>query len=181
MDFSRVDVWSGFLNIAGICLWGITMLYFILRKKGKNIQNGSVKRVDELNVLSFGDEIFTKMLKQQSERSFRRISNAIKKESFLLGKLIENGAINNAQTALESKPYYHKKLDLNNKSKKSHSCLKAADKYSEAVRFVELGMSSKKISEELKIPRGEIELLIKLRKQKRKQNVSNSPHVEAFF
>ena len=41
-------------------------------------------------------------------------------------------------------------------------------------------MSAKEISQKVRVPIGEIELLLRLRKQKRKRKVANTSHVEAF-
>jgi len=178
MDFLRIEAWGILLNITGTCLWGIALLYFMQKRKKDNLD--FLKEIKNERGRPFNEEIFIQMLKQQAGRSFRRISDAVMKEQQLLYAVIEGAELKKEENDSSVKDSVNlKKVRFLKKSEKGRQKTGAVDKYSEVLRLAELGMKTKKISEKLNIPKGEIELLIKLRK---KQNrASESPvNIRAF-
>ena len=168
MDILTAEFFERLLNISGICLWGITMLY-LMRQKGRGIK-GNLKR-GKLNAScerSFDEEVFAQLVKQQSEDAFKRIHRVIRTERELLIELLENGKSNKIGERRRKKDAV-KANDFPFQSharEKIHTKKKSKDSYAEAIRLSDQGMNAKKISEKVKIPRGEIEMLIKLRKKK---------------
>ncbi len=110
------------------------------------------------------------MVKQQSEKAFKRISRTINNERQLLAELIENGDLKKAKNRLKSKSIskIKPKSLADNKIKKPFPENTERDSYAEVLRLADRGMTVRKISEMVKIPKGEIEMLITLRKRKRK-------------
>ena len=168
MDILTAEFFERLLNISGVCLWGITMLY-LMRQKGRGMK-GNSKR-DKLNAAcerSFDEEVFAQLVKQQSEDAFKRINRVIRTERALLTELIENDKFNKIGDRRRKKdavkahdfPYQlqaKKKIRIEKKPK---------DVYAEVIRLSAQGMNEKKISEKVKLPKGEIEMLIKFRKKK---------------
>jgi len=168
MDLLKEGIWGTLLNITGICLWGGTVLYLIINKVKGRRKDLTICRIS--NQRKFDEEVFSQLVKQQSEKAFKRISHTINNERQLLAELIENGDLKKARTHLKSKGISKikpKSLEDNN-LKKPFLKNTERDSYSEVLRLADQGMTVRKISEMVKIPKGEIEMLITLRKRKRK-------------
>ena len=168
MDILTAEFFERLLNISGVCLWGITMLY-LMRQKGRGIK-GNLKR-SELNAAgerSFDEEMFSQLVKQQSEDAFKRIHSVIRTERELLTELIENGKFIKTRDEQRKKDAVKTRAfpyQLQTK-KKIRTEKKPKDVYAEVIRLSAQGMNEKKISEKVKLPKGEIEMLIKFRKKK---------------
>lgn len=177
MNFISVEILGILLNLVSVCLWGLTMLYFV---KTKNKSSDDVLRYAENESgKSFDDEVFDQMLKQRSECSLKRISNIIGTEQRALRAQGRNwvvrsanvrGARSIANVALSTHHHKKNKKPRNNENEK--------DKYQEAVRLADSGMTTRKISEKIKIPKGEIELLVKLRRKKLAGSGLNSASIQ---
>ena len=169
MDYSRIELWGVLLNIVGICLWGITMLYFV-RNKGKGAQEMFKKNANN-NMKPFDEEMFAQMVNQESKRSFKSISDAFVRERQILCEFLEKGELLKAKNLLfRPSSYEAKRITFQQTIKNPHHKAKAGEVYTEVVRLADLGMTTKKITEMVKIPKGEIELIIKLRKKKHDVN-----------
>lgn len=179
MDFSRIEVFGILLNITSICLWGIALLYFMRKEKKDEID--FLHEIKNGKDRHFNEEIFVQMFKQQSGQSFRRISDAVMKEQQLLWAFIEGVKLKKEKyISLTTDSDTRKKVhSLKNSEKKLYKT-GTVDKYAEVVRLAELGMKTKKISEKVNIPKGEIELLIKLNKKKQVGVAGNPASVRAF-
>ena len=169
MDYSRVELWGVLLNIVGICLWGITMLYFV-RNKGKTAQEMFKKSANN-NMKPFDEEMFAQMVNQESNRSVKRITDNFLKERQMLCDFLEKGELQKAKNLL-FRPSSNgaKCIPFQQTLKKPHHKAKTGEVYTKVARLADLGMTPKKITEMVKIPKGEIELIIKLRKKKHNVN-----------
>ena len=168
MDLLKEGIWGILLNITGICLWGGTVLYLIIKKVKGRRKDLTICRIR--NQRKFDEEVFSQLVKQQSEKAFKRISRTINNERQLLAELIENGDLKKARNHLKSKRISKiepKSLATNNMKKPFPENMET-DSYAEVLRLADRGMTVRKISEMVKIPKGEIEMLITLRKRKRK-------------
>ena len=166
MELLQVGFWGVLLSITATCLWGGTMLYFIInRVKGKRT---NIKISKMRNQKNFNEEVFSQLIKQQSEKSFERISRTIKNERQLLTELIENGELKKVRNHLKSKRIAKPEPKSLQANKKPFPGKPARDDYAKVLNLADQGMTVRKISEIVKIPKGEIEMLITLRKRRRK-------------
>lgn len=165
MDYLKIEFWGVLLNITGICFWGIAMLYIIRNKN--SLTHETLKKVGNRNLKPFDKEMFVQMARQQQpELPFKRVSDAVWRERQLLWAFIEGGELRKAKKLLLG-PYFNedKRMGSEKNNRIPHRKAETGDKYREVVRLSDSGMTTKKISERVKIPRGEIELLIKMRKK----------------
>ncbi|MDL1986758.1 MAG: hypothetical protein LWX08_03705 [Deltaproteobacteria bacterium] len=147
---STTDFWELVLDVIGLSLCGITILHLI-RNRSKYNQS-LLKEPGEENYNRFNEEVLAQLVKQQSDMPFETISDAIEKERMPLHSLKPFSAKDTGQVQEGS---YNKKS--------SGSDDLAGDEYDEVARLADLGLSVKKISKRAKIPRGEVELVVKLR------------------
>ncbi len=150
------------LNVTGICLWGLT-LFFMFRNKGKD-HSDPCKREIRGAIRTFDEEIFAQRLKQRSEISFNRITDMIQEEKKLLLQLLEREGMVGKTASMARKvsavnpvshPEYRRKMP------------ETGEKYSIAIKLARKGVPAHKISEMVGLPKGEIDLLVKLRGQGR--------------
>jgi hypothetical protein len=165
MDYLKMEFWGILLNITGVCFWGVTMLYFV-RSKNK-LTSETLKKVGPRELNPFEEAMFVQMARQQPlERPFKRVSDAVLSERQLLWAFIERGELRKAKKLLlGSDSNEDKIMGMQKSSRIVQRKAGTGDKYREVVRLSDTGMTTKKISEKVKIPRGEIELLIKMRKK----------------
>jgi len=147
---TTIEFWELVLDVIGLSLCGITILHLI-RNRSKYNQS-LLKEPGKGNSNSFNEEVSAQLIKQQSDRSFETISNVIEKERMSLHSL----------KPLSAKEPNQVQEDLYNKKSLGSSDL-AGDKYDEVARLADSGLSVKKISERAKMPKGEVELVLKLR------------------
>jgi hypothetical protein len=147
---STTDFWELVLDVIGLSLCGITILYLIRNRSTYN--QSLLKESGEGNSNRFNEEVLAQLVKQQSDMPFETISDAIEKERMPLHSLQPLSAKETGQVQEGS---YNKKS--------SGSDDLAGDEYDEVARLADLGLSVKKISERAKIPRGEVELVVKLK------------------
>jgi hypothetical protein len=162
MIYLTTEFWKLVLDVIGLLLCGITILYLV-RNRSKYNQS-LLKEPGKGNSNSFNEEVLAQLVKQQSDRSFETISNTIEKERMLLHNLIEK-----KEAIKEEKPFFAEEPnwvqeDFYNK-KSSDSGDSGDDRYDEVSRLADLGLNIKKISERAQIPRGEVELVVKLLKE----------------
>ncbi len=150
MIYLTIEFWELALDVIGLSLCGITILYLI-RNKSKYNQS-LLKESGKGNSNNFNEEAPAQLVKQESAGSFRTISNAIEKERMVLHNL---NPLSAEEPKLVQEDSYNKKS--------SGSGDLARNEYDEVSRLADLGLSVKKISERAKIPMGEIELIVKLK------------------
>ncbi|MDY6845110.1 MAG: hypothetical protein SVW57_13595 [Thermodesulfobacteriota bacterium] len=153
MEYFTIEFCEMALDVLGLFLCGITMLYLI---KGMVSDNQGIpqKKIDG-NVRRFDREVLIQLIKQQIEKAFRSISETMKSEREVLYFLIEHG-----ETGKTRKRF---PIQESEQPGSPGSCCSVSDKYGEVARLVDLGLSGKEISERVEIPRGEIDLVIDLK------------------
>jgi hypothetical protein len=175
MELSKIEIWVILMNLTGFLLWGMTIVYLV-RKEAKKGE-GSFRNPMKLSNDNLGNECFSQILMKQSDVAFKRISDSIIKERELLCNLFKSGSEDKEPISDNLEYYKAKEFVI---PSPVISCEIETDKpvpsivYSEAVRLAELGMDTDKISQKLMLPRGEVELLIKLRKKPVKVNKNSS-------
>ena len=157
---STTDFWELVLDVIGLSLCGITILYLIRNRSTYN--QSLLKESGEGNSNRFNEEVLAQLVKQQSDMPFETISDAIEKERMPLHSLMEKKeAIKEEKPLFAEEPNWVQEDFYNKKSSGSDDL--AGDEYDEVARLADLGLSVKKISERAKIPRGEVELVVKLK------------------
>jgi len=156
MENLIIEYWTLYLNIIGIAFCSMTILVIlvkILRDKKRNRQ------------AEFGEEIYKHLIRKELERSFSRISEAINKERRRLWEYLENGNI------CEQKEVIHSGISRSGSSNHSKSTRRPIkndesppERYEEIFRMAAKGIGSKKISEMVNMPKGEVDLLISLKR-----------------
>jgi len=150
MIYYTTEFWELVLDVIALFLCGSVLLHLI---RNRTKYNQSLLKESEKEIPNnFNEEIAAQLVKQQSDRSFETISNVIEKERMLLHDL----------TPLSAEEPVQVQEDFYNKNSMGSGDL-AGDKYDEVSRLADSGWSVKKISERIKIPMGEVELIIKLR------------------
>jgi hypothetical protein len=162
MIYFTIEFWKLVLDVIGLFLCGITILHLI-RKRSKYNQS-LLKEPGKWNSNSFNEEVLAQLVKQQSGMPFEMISDAKEKEGMPLHGLMEKKKAIKEEKPLSAKETGHVQEGSYNKKSSSSDDL-AGDEYDEVARLADLGLSVKKISERAKIPRGEVELVVKLRAQ----------------
>ena len=168
MDFVKEEFWGILLNITGSCLWAITILFLFMhkvkekRKKLKDCRIAEHKKFDE--------EVFSQLIKQQTESAFNTISLTIRNERRLLAELIENGKLKKMKNNSENLRIDESKLSFLEMDRMEEKAFinNGDDRYAEVLKLADRGMSTRKISEKVKIPKGEIEMLVSLRSRRRR-------------
>lgn len=168
MDILTAGFFDRLINVSGFCLWGITILYLMHQKR--KTKKGDLKKRKSNAVLrkSFEEEVYGQWFKHQSEYAFKRIHRTLRREIDRLNQLIENGDFERVRnqgkyTVVDNAPDVTFEVCQGGKEL---SWKKPKDSYAEVIRLWDQGVSVRKISEKVEIPKGEIEMLIKLRKKK---------------
>lgn len=179
MESLKLELGVILLNASGIFLWGITILYLFKnkREKAKDYKNNR----NIMNNRNFDEEVYAQIIRQQSEKAFRNIHSTIKRERRLLSELIEKGEFKKVkkQVAVKKTGKIKKTSIPANQIKKIRQKNNLRDRYAEVIKLADAGMSTNKISEKVKIPKGEIEILIKLRKKRNDVSGRRSQRIRA--
>ncbi len=152
MIYLTSEFWELVLDILGLSLCGITIVYLI-RNRSKYNQS-LLKEPEKENLNSFNEEVSAQLVKQLSNRSFETISNAVEKERILLHNLMEKSLFAKEPNRIQE-DFYNKNSPGSGDS--------ADDRLNEVSKLADLGLSVKEISEKAKIPVGEAELIVKLK------------------
>ncbi len=179
MESLNIEMGVILLNGAGIFLWGITILYLLKNKREKEKDEKKNRYI--MNNRNFDEEIYAQLVRQQSEKAFRNIHSTIKRERHLLSQLIDSGEFKKAkkQVAVKKTRKTKKSPVPANKVKKIHRKKNSRDRYAEVIKLADAGMTMNKISEKIKIPKGEIDILIKLRKKRNEIAGRTSRRIQA--
>ncbi len=179
MESLNLELGVVLLNVSGIFLWGITILYLLKNKKEKDSEEKKQRYLS--NNRNFDEEVYAQLVRQQSEKAFKNIHSTIKRERYLLSELIEKGEFKKVRKQVSPKKTRKTKRTSipANKIKKNRHKANLKDRYSEVIKLADAGMTMNKISEKVKIPKGEIEILIKLRKKRNKVAGSRTRRIQA--
>lgn len=162
MAYSAIKFWEAAIDVTGIVLCCVVILYIIKNMFKRNRK--PVKKDIKENIIDFNEQVLIQIIKQQSEKSFKIISDVVKKE-YLVFQEITGEVIR----AKKEKPFDKIKSNQNNardlnKKKKVHYIAPEKNHYGQVISMADSGMNAKEISEKLKIPQGEIDLIINLDK-----------------
>ena len=158
-----IEFWQIVLNVIGVSLWGITILY-IIKNRLQNSRRLAKGRGNE-SARNFGEEILIQTVKQQSERAFEAISETMNKERNALQTLIEERNIDKRKNPVFAKTANKRRVNFeDSKADWASGANPAIDRYGQVLRLANMGLSAREVAEEVKIPKGEVDLIIKLRK-----------------
>jgi hypothetical protein len=154
MVYLTIEFWELVLDVIGLCLCGITIIYLV-RSKARFKKGVLKKRVDD-NFSIFDRALIVQLLKQQSEKSLETISNNIRKERQTFQKL-SNTPFEEVQN--------QSTLNIMNENRDNADEEGSVDLYGEVARLADLGVSMREISERVSLPRAEIDLIINLKRK----------------
>ena len=188
MEIYTEEFWEILLDIVALCLCGFVILclrkglkaqgkpwirsFFGYRRASRSDNKSFVNKrcKDNGNILRQGanrhfgnlSDVLAQLVRQ-SEMAFAMISDTIKIEREILLEFIEKRKINNdidyllTENPDQVRTHLQKKYirDLERPNLKN-------DQYGEVVKLADLGLSVSEIYESVRIPKGEIELIIKL-------------------
>jgi len=149
MTYFTSDLWEIVLDAVALLFCFMTLFYIVgnkIKSKDRCVFNKREKMFSK-----FDSEMLVQLVKQQSEKSFEAISHAIMNERDSLLGIIEKGEIKTGQKGPEVMPEIVKGSEQKN------------DPHVEVVRMNRMGFSTREISETTKMPRGEVDLIIKLK------------------
>jgi len=159
MALPSIKFWEVVLDGTQIFLC-IFILLFVIRNNIKNKQLIS-KALTEVKSHDFNAEFAVEAIRQQSELAFDHIVETIDKERNTLNAYFE---LNETQIS----PNLLKSMSVSTVERHSHEGTtegSAADViYQEIENLAEQGMSLTDISEKLKVPKGEVDLVLKLKR-----------------
>jgi len=158
MALQTLNLWEIVLDGIQICLGGLILL-FLIRNKIKYKQLILKAPAGEKSQ-NFNTEFIIQAIRQQSELAFTHILETIDKERQTLGTYFELRETQIAPTMLQTAPGPVFDQACNAETVEPN----AADTiYSEIKTLSGYGMSLEDISEKLNVPRGEVELVLKLK------------------
>jgi hypothetical protein len=191
MEIYTEEFWEILPDVIALCLCGFVILclrkglmgqgrpwvrsFFGYRGASRSGNKSSTKNMakDNENVLKEGANghfgklsVVLAQLMRQSEMAFALISDTIRIEREVLQELIEKRKANNGTDYLSTEKPGQVKEHRQNKNVRD---LRAPDldndQYGEVVRLADLGVGVDEIYDRVRIPKGEIELIIKLNKK----------------
>lgn len=155
MVYLTTEFWEVVLDVIGLCLCGITIIYLV-RNKTRFNKNVFKQRADD-NLSMFDGALIVQLLKQQSEKSLETIFDTIKKERQGLQGLIDT-------TVKEGQSQAMLNIKSENRDNENEEG-PAVDLYGEVARLADLSVSVEEISKRVGLPRAEIDLIVNLKRK----------------
>lgn len=179
MTLILLEHWKVVLDIAGILSWAFLLGYIVKCKYV--VRKSSLKVGRDNSCRSFNEEMYAQLVKRQVDQSFKKIFYTLVREKKMLCSFFEDGAEKNVKKSLSTDDIMKiNQRHIRKNKQKTNSEPDGRKKYEKVIRLVSQGMAVNKISEEVKIPRGEVELIINLVKHRKKSNELKSPKVRAI-
>jgi len=173
-----LSFWEILLDVIGLCLCGITILYLVknkLKSNQKFLKEKSTENYENFN------EVLIQLIKQ-SEKAFETIADNIKRERLVLQELIGKEAREKAGPhSLVKAPGQVRRHFQKRNQKDLRSDDSVGDQYAEVEKLANLGLGSNEIFERVKIPKGEIELIINLKKKNHEFHRKSKAEAHAVF
>ncbi len=167
------------LAIAGILSWVLILVCLTVKRvhdKRKPLDIGCSKESH-----SFNDEMITEIFRQQLNHSFKAISDLLIRERETLLCLIENRYNHqNSRRSMSGTTTATKIDDSEIESNFTKTNMKSRETYMEAAKLAANGLKTDKISEDLKLPKGEVDLIINLINY-RKANMPNTRSLQTII
>lgn len=159
---SILEYWTIYLNLIGMSICFITIICLALKM---------IHQSKERRKRPFNEEIVAGMMKQHIEDSFETITNTVNKEYRAICSILDKGNLDQATKMLKQ----NNSVDIKKRSGKN-----ASKKYSEILRLAGDGMGAKKISEAVRMPKGEVDLIIALQQRHKNGGHMDSSGKRAF-
>jgi hypothetical protein len=191
MGIYTEEFWEILLNVIAFCLCGLVILCLRKNLKAQGrpwikslfgyraprqsaekrvIKNKAKVSQNELKGRGNGNlgnlsEVLAQLVRQ-SEMAFTMISDTIKIEREVLREFIERGRMSNGIKHLLTEELSQiRECPQEKRVRHPEDSNSENDQYGEVVRLANLGLSINEIYEKVRMPKGEIELIIKLNKQ----------------
>ena len=159
MALLSIDLWKIVLDITQICLGAFILLYLILNKiKYKQL---FLKAPTGENAQNFNTEFIIQAIRQQSDLAFTHILETIDKERQTLEAYFE---LRETQIASKMLTPAAGRLVAEIPTNEAADQNGADAIYSEIESLADQGMSLEDIAEDLNVPKGEVELVLKLKR-----------------
>lgn len=162
MLFSTIGFWEVVLDVIGLCLCGITIIYLFRNKARFN--RGPLKQRAGYDQKMFDRVLVTQLLKQKTEETHEAESRNVKKEQRDLD-------VSSGSPGFEESPNQEPSSTVK-KNRDNDDKGQCNDLYEEAARMVESGFGIKEICERVSLPRAEIDLIINLKRKSYESAVS---------
>ena len=150
-----VEYMGLYFSLLFLIVCAVSMTYLLLKMAIKQKNRQDVK---------FDEVVLRRIIRERTEASFVNIAETIQRERVNLLNLLEKGEYLKAKENLiktqPSKRQHNVKDSSNIKTEKGVR----SKMYSEIDKMAAQGVPSRKIAEIVRIPRGEVDLLVKLRK-----------------
>ena len=172
MALQTINLWEIVLDVTQICLGGLILL-FLIRNKVKYKQLFPKAPTGE-NSQKFNTEFIIQAIRQQSDLAFTHILETIDKERQTLDAYFELRETQIASKMLVPAP----RRVVAQIPDTEGADLNAVDTiYSEIENLAGQGVSLENISEDLNVPKGEVELVLKLKRLRAEsaKNKNNPP------
>jgi len=166
------SLWLAIKTIVDILIFLVVLLYVFERKSRKNEAKNQEQKVKALKELIKSLD----QLIMEAERSSINISDKAVQSQKNIQELVEKmekkreelqAAGEKAESVLESI-----KKQLEPSSNKTRQLKSNKDKYFEASQLAKTGLNAEEISNQLKLPKGEVELIIDLQLQKSEKKIT---------
>lgn len=163
MENYSTELLKVILNVLGVGLWVITIVYLMINRLKRNHKNSEQNNKED--ILNFSEEMILQTNKNL-KKAVEPISNKMSKGSQSLSLFTEKTDTRKAS------PFRNGFRDTGKKAGRTIDD-KVDDDYSHIVKLANMGLSAKEVSEKVKMPKGEVELIIKLRGQRYEYNGSS--------
>ncbi len=159
--------WQILCHLVGLFVCCITIIFII---SNRVMEREIVKEPDQDHINDFEVEVLLQMIKEQSETAFRSVSTIIDKEQAELRQLLDGLEVKRHKDLKDadglSDPDKTSDTDSPTSVMECNDMEKdAVEPYKRVFELAAQGLGADMIAEKMKMARGEIELLFKLRKQ----------------
>jgi hypothetical protein len=139
----------------------ILILFFLILNRRKKLQPDSLEVKPEFG-RSFNLQVFSQTINQQIELAFSNILESVAVERRNLDKILQSNKFDKVTSfpAATQRPLEEYKTDA--ALLRSKETANMSEHLARIQKLAARGMSAKQIAEELKTPRGEVELILRL-------------------
>ncbi len=169
MDIISMGIWEILLNMAALTLCGITVLY--IAGKRRTVTARPIPDNSEERIQSIVEKNFNRLIHQDPARAFNRVIASVTKTQSVRkphgAEMISTGARPRPQA---DRPANRKRKPVKAPGRVHTVGGKTLDtKPMRVYQFTASGMSVKKISEKLQMPRCEVELIAKFQQHENRR------------
>lgn len=154
--FNMVEYMGLYFSGLFLIVCAISMTYLLLKMAIKQKKRRDVK---------FDEVVLRRIIREQTEASFVNIAETIQRERVNLLNLLEKGEYLKAKETLINTQLSKSKQNVPEPSNIKTVKRVRSKMYSEIDKMAAQGVPSRKIAEIVRIPKGEVDLLVKLRKK----------------